>query len=140
MPGRISASLLKLLGSGGKNRDKYNTARFADINADGHDDLLLAISGDDANKATQYAGMRQSRIVLNDGSNHWLEENAIELPVRRWGYATHTTDIDAADLNNDGRLDLLLTEATVIDHKWVGQYHQLLLGDGSGGFRDIRAT
>ena len=67
MPGRISASLLKLLGSGGKNRDKYNTARFADINADGHDDLLLAISGDDANKATQFAGMRQSRIVLNDG-------------------------------------------------------------------------
>ncbi len=66
------SDLLKLLGSGGRNRDKYNTARFADINADGHDDLLLAVSGDDARKATSYPGMRHSRIILNDGSNHWI--------------------------------------------------------------------
>lgn len=136
---RITPSLLNLLGNG-PDRAKYNTARFADLNGDGHDDLLLAISGDDARNATRFSGMRRTRVVFNDGTDHWLKDNAIELPVVRWGYATHTTDIDIADIDGDGVLDLLLTEATVDDSFWHGIYHQLLLGDGAGGYVDASAT
>ncbi|MEX1181052.1 MAG: FG-GAP-like repeat-containing protein [Cucumibacter sp.] len=137
---RITPSLLNLLGNG-PDRAKYNTARFADLNGDGHDDLLLAISGDDARNATRFSGMRRTRLIHNDGTDHWLKENAIELPVTRWGYATHTTDIDVADVDNDGDPDLLLTEATLFgEGNWRAQYHQLLLGDGQGGYVDASAT
>jgi FG-GAP-like repeat len=139
-PERLTPSLRIFL-EGRVDRSKSTTARFADVNADGYSDLIFAISGDDGDKASRYSGMRKTRVVLNDGNYRWLRENAFELPVRRWGYWTYTTDVDSGDVDGDGDIDLLLTESTADPKsgRWRGQYHQLLLNDG-GNFTDVSTT
>ncbi len=123
-----------------RDRSKSVTARFYDVNADGAKDLIFAILGADGDRAANYPGFRRARIVLNNGAQQWLRENAYELPVRRWGYWTHTTDADAADVDGDGDPDLLLTLAWDYQRLWRGQFHQLLLNDGAGNFMDATAT
>jgi hypothetical protein len=138
---RLTPSL-RIFREGRTDRSKSTTARFADVNADGYSDFIFAISGDDGDQATRYSGMRRTRVVLNDHGNRWLKESAFELPVRRWGDWTYTTDVDAGDVDYDGDIDLLLTESTV-DRKsgrWGGQHHQLFLNDGKGGFADATTS
>jgi hypothetical protein len=138
-PERLTESLRVFL-KGRLDRSKSTTARFVDLNKDGAKELIFAISGDDADRANRYSGLRRTRIVTNDGQNRWLREAAVELPVRRWGYATYTTGLDAGDVDGDGDIDLVLPEATQINGAWRGQHHQLMLNDGKGGFTDATAT
>jgi hypothetical protein len=136
---RLTPSLRRFV-SERHDRSKSLTVRFFDVNHDGFDDMIFAISGDNGDKATNYPGLRRTRIILNDGENRWLRENAYELPVRRWGHWTHTTDIDGADVNGDGYVDLLLSLSTSSGDMWRGHHLQLLINDGQGRFTDATAT
>lgn len=91
-----------------------------DINGDGHADV--AVAGHDS-----YA----VRLLLGDGSGA-LRERGREV-VMRTGQQPHTHSIALADVNGDGRLDLLTANA---DDNTVS----VLLGDGHPDFRPARGS
>ncbi len=89
----------------------------SDLNRDGRPDFVIA---------NRYAA--SVSVFLNQGAFNF---NATDLPV---GHAA--TDATAADVNRDGRLDLLVS-TTVSDDPNPGYFEghvQVLLGDGRGGF------
>ncbi len=130
----LSRDMALFMAKGMKHRSKYVDLSVDDIDADGHVDLLLYVSGDDARKADGYKGMKQTRVVYGDGSGFWSEANAVELPTNRWGNNTYTTDVGIADLDGDGDRDLVATlsfdaaDGPLTD--WRGQYLQVFLAEG----------
>ena len=131
----LDPGLANFLARGQEHRSKYADVRIADIDGDGHLDLLLLGSGDDAGRAASFPGMKYSRIVFGDGSGQWGVDNALELPADRWGYMTFATDAEVIDFDGDGNKDLVLTLGYNNPNmdagaSWRGLYVQLLKGDG----------
>ena len=137
-PSRISQSLIKFQGITSGTNAYYSTARLFDMNGDTFPDLLLAtISQDNHEDFTEYY---YSRIVYNDGNGSFFSNNVVEFPPGGFGEQTITTDIDPIDINNDGKIDLILSQTSTIGWLWSGQYHQVLINDGSGNFQDETAN
>jgi hypothetical protein len=131
----VDRDLALFIARGLEHRSKYVNVAILDVDKDGHLDLILCGSGDEASKASGYPGMRQTRLIYGDGSGKWTAANALELPTNRWGYATHTTDMDIADIDGDGDNDLVATLATEVSKgQWGGQFIQVLNNPG----RDVR--
>jgi protein involved in polysaccharide export with SLBB domain len=91
--------------------NKYQNLIAADVNGDGHMDLIGANSTEDSNAGVQ--------VWLGNGKGGWLAESG---PTTTGLYM----DAAVADLNKDGRLDLIAAG-------W-GQYGavRVWLGDGTG--------
>ena len=91
--------------------DKYENLTAADINGDGHMDLIGANSTEDSNAGVQ--------VWLGNGKGGWITESG---PTTTGRYM----DAAVADLNKDGRPDLIAAG-------W-GQYGavRVWLGDGTG--------
>jgi hypothetical protein len=121
---------------------KYVNVKIDDFDGDSHLDLLLCVSGDDADRRSAYSGMTLTRIAYGDGSGRWTKANTLELPVDRWGPATITADSAVFDMDNDGDKDLVLSLAHSIDPKnpWAGSFYQVLRNDGERRFTDTTAT
>ena len=136
----IDPALVDFRRSGRRHRAEYSTARLIDLNDDQFVDLLLLARGEEPQRATRYRGTRQSLLIYNDGSGRFPNEKIVELPTDRWGYATFTNDADAADLDGDGKLDLVLTQSTRKPRfgDWYGQYVQVLMNE-DGSFIDRTA-
>jgi len=94
----------------------------ADLNADGLIDLVIA--NEDGNQIWMNKGNLKFEYV----------ESALPLP----DYKEETREIDVADIDNDGDLDLFLANVKFI----VGEisYNRVLLNDGKFHFTDATST
>ena len=104
----------------------YHQVRFADVNADGWPDIVAAKAG-----AGEEAG--GINIWLNDGRGGWYADAG---PQHQGDFV----DMDIADLDGDGHLDIIAAERGGIgsressyydDWQWVGGVH-IWYGDGEG--------
>lgn len=101
---------------------KFTTSVFADLNGDGHPDLVLG-----ADQGTRHA------VLINDGSGNFSiaqRMDGIFGPVD-----TITVDVRVADFNGDGRPDILFN-STQREPFYVGSGLQLFVQDAAGGFQD----
>jgi hypothetical protein len=96
-----------------RGQDGYVAAQLADLNGDGHLDLILVGYKD--------AGIE---IYFGDGTGNWSLQR--RLPEPRPGRTMPGRALAVADLNHDGHLDLIAAF-----QRW-GVY--IYYGDGRGGF------
>ena len=108
------------------NTHSYACA-FADVNGDGHPDLILG--GDDA--------VERSAVLLNDG--HGSFDFFEWLPPKLYGSNALVLSIASTDVNGDGAADLLLAETQQNPYS-IGSKIQVLVNDGQGHFTDQTAT
>lgn len=73
----------------------YQTSKLVDIDKDGDLDLLLAKG-------------HNVRLLLNDGRGYFTDAPANTMPVTSGQAGWSATDMIAADVNNDGYLDIIL--------------------------------
>ena len=113
-------------------RDAYGNTHsyacaFADVNGDGHPDLV--VGGGDATD--------RSAVLLNDGRGYF---DFFEwLPPKLYAPNANVMSIASTDANGDGAADLLLAE-TQQDAYYIGSKIQVLINDGHGHFSDQTAT
>lgn len=96
-----------------QREDGYVAAQLADVNGDGHLDLILL--------GYQKAGIE---VYLGDGRGNWTLHTT--LPQPRPGRTMPGRDLVVGDLNHDGHVDLVAAF-----QRW-GVY--IYYGDGRGGF------
>jgi hypothetical protein len=125
------------------NRNSFTAGAFADVNADGHPDLILGGSHGCTNGL---APRNPSQVLLNDGTGHF-HVLAGALPPKPFGPTTETLDIKPVDLNNDGHVDLVVASTDAPPHAtdcysdaYRGRIVQILINNGDGSFRDETAT
>jgi hypothetical protein len=99
---------------------------LVDVNHDGALDLVV---GDHR--------LDVSRVYLNDGRGFFRDSARLDLPDSRiGGDPVFTVDIQAADLDRDGHIDLILSQTRRDPLHYLGRKIQILMGDGTGHFRD----
>jgi Ca2+-binding RTX toxin-like protein len=100
---------------------RYPTALLFDANGDGKPDLFLGGDGD-------------SKVLLNDGTGHFAIPAGMTYPIA----GNHlVVSASAADLDGDGRTDLVLTVA--LDNFSRGAV-EVLMNQGNGVFVDETAA
>ncbi|MEO1052107.1 MAG: VCBS repeat-containing protein [Bacteroidota bacterium] len=97
---------------------------LADVDNDGDQDLL--IGNEDAN-----------RILINNGKGFFEDQSAMRLPYRE--APEETREVDVADIDQDGDLDLLFGNVQAFVQN-ASRQNRLLLNDGKGHFSDITET
>ena len=103
-------------------------AVWADVNKDGHLDLIVGTGGNEYFGQDQYM---QSRVYLNDGKGNLNRlQNAI--PV-----FNQASSIIVADFNNDGNPDLFITSKTVSMQYGFPADSYILYNTGDGHFKDV---
>lgn len=108
-------------------REDYTASAMFDADGDGDIDLILGRNSDGG----------ASRVMLNDGSGRFSDGAALPFGPNPTPDDDPVTVILTADLNGDGRFDMILNIA-------VDQYHgghlQVLINAGGGNFVDETAT
>jgi hypothetical protein len=125
------------------NKNSFTASAFADVNGDGHSDLILGGSHGCTNGL---APRNPSQVLLNDGTGHFHVLPGA-LPPKPFGPTTETLDIKPVDLNHDGHVDLVVASTDAPPHAtdcysdaYRGRILQVLIGNGDGTFRDETAT
>ncbi|MBO9422735.1 VCBS repeat-containing protein [Labrenzia sp. R4_2] len=117
----------------------YDSVQFADLDGNGHKDLILGKLNPEAYGAEHY-----SEIYWNDGSGYYSDTRKSNLPQpQNMGKNSTSYDIVALDVDSDGDLDLLNVH-TQHNSGFVdgfpsispGWELQLLINDGNGVFVD----
>ncbi len=114
----------------------YRTAKVADVDGDGHPDILLGTSA--AYPPFKKYRLSNSRILFNDGSDHWDDKHVFEFPSGPWGNQTNTDDFAVADVNGDGLPDVLLTTDRETPGPSEGQRLRLFLNQGNRKFKEAK--
>ncbi len=136
--GGMTAATGKLPPAIASGVDTVTTILFADLNGDGATDLITGQAG--------FSGTTNpNRIYFNDGHGGFNGTRIIDLPasplanVASPGGAQRPSayDIQAADLNGDGRMDLVVLWTR---GDFVGAYAQILIQDAAGNFNDETAA
>jgi len=98
---------------------------LADMDGDGDLDALVGASEFDTWR--NYTG-----IVWNDGKGNFPKNNATPLPQhkKKWG---HIPEVSAADLDNDGDLDIVYSR---VGYLYVGTAIQIIENLGNKKFKD----
>jgi len=115
---------------------RYHSSKFVDINKDGHLDIILGQQRDgDISHINQ-----SSRVFLNNGQGYFHQYKDLPLPNFYDGF-TRVKGIETLDINQDGRLDLLLAHnrqwgADDDSSHYTGNYFQVLLQGDDGSFLD----
>ena len=100
--------------------DQTREVDLGDIDNDGDLDIIFA------NVDFGGFGDPQNRLLENDGNGVFTEITASNLPESNF----RTVDIDFADINRDGFLDILS------GNRWNGMSQLVLINDGTGSFTD----
>lgn len=95
---------------------------FGDLNGDGDQDILLVL-----NESTP-PGYRP-RVLINDGGGVFTDQTDDRMP----DIITLTNDVDLADVDGDGDLDIYLANTGAEPEDF---YDKLLINDGEGHFTD----
>lgn len=104
------------------------------IGSDTTQDLLLLDIDGDTDMDIFVANETNNRLFVNDGNGFFADETATRLP----GGDGETREAGAADIDNDGDLDIII--GNVDPNSGRPLQNQLLLNDGSGIFSDVTAT
>lgn len=133
----LNASNIVRLYSGGERDNQFSSVRLLDLNRDNLPELLLLRS--DPSPSRRYT---TSHILWNNGHGEFSGNSITNLQTDRWSTATFTNDAEAADLNDDGLIDLILTQSTRPSSRgnWRGQFIQILLQTEAGTFIDDTAA
>jgi hypothetical protein len=106
------------------NRAKeYISSLFVDVDNDNDLDLVLGSN----------RGLPQDTILVNDGEGIFSEAPTNSLPIRLGGTRSQTISISAADFDQDGLQDLVMS--THVD-RLSNANLQLFMNNGDGTFRD----
>jgi hypothetical protein len=100
--------------------------RAADINHDGHQDLLISYTPEDP----YYVG-RWIQVLINNGHGRFRDETSTRLPQTD-NSLTWLTTLDVADLNGDGNPDIITHPAY-----FFRSLPPLYLSHGNGNFRAL---
>ena len=95
--------------------------------------LLLDIDGD-TDLDLFVVNESRNQIFINDGSNQFVDETGTRMPDA----IRESREADAADIDNDGDLDIIVGSVTFQTDE--PDSNQLLLNDGVGNFTDASAT
>ena len=134
---RISQSLIAHYNVTSGTNAAYVFAHFYDVNQDGAVDLILS-SHPPRGNATDFTGVFYSRIVLNDGSGHFLENNVIEFSEGIFGTETISYGAWPFDLNQDNKIDFVIAQTKDLPpHR--GLYLQVHMNQGNNTFTDATA-
>jgi hypothetical protein len=93
------------------------------LDIDGDTDLDLFVANESGNK-----------LYVNNGSNEFADETATRLP----NLIQESREADAADIDNDGDMDIIVGNVTFQTNS--SDANQLLLNDGAGVYSDATAT
>ncbi len=107
---------------------KYTAVAFVDANGDGRPDLFLGSHG---------AAGQTSRLILNDGGGRFVSGAQFSIPNAVQGVQSSVNDILVADINRDGRPDLVLSVS--VQFGASGRI-QILMNEGGGQFSDQTAA
>ena len=90
---------------------RYHSSKFVDVNKDGHLDIVLG----QQKTASKFHINQSSRIFINNGQGYF--DKYIDLPQTKFydGF-TRVRGIEVLDINNDGRIDLVLAH----NRQWGG--------------------
>jgi len=107
--------------------DSTRKGVLADFDGDGCLDLFMGNSRN-----------QQNRLYRNDCSGVFSDVTAGNVPTR----ADTTTDVDVVDLDDDGDLDLYITNAGnfLFGHGFLGDQNVYLRNNGHGAFHDKTAV
>ena len=97
---------------------------LADINRDRKLDLIIANSRD-----------QQNQLFLNDGTGKFIDVTTKTMPIA----LDTSTDVDLADIDRDGDLDMYVTNAgdfNPVTLSFSGASNRLYLNDGKGVYID----
>lgn len=123
----------------------YLSETFADVDGDGDQDLVL-VGGHGCRLPNSTQDNRQ-QVLLNDGKGYYRILPGA-LPEKPFGLAGEGQAVKAADLDHDGRIDLLLAYTSArqlgpndcTNGPVKGRVIQVLMGNGDGTFRDETST
>ena len=104
--------------------DQTEGVALADMNGDGHLDILLA------------SPAHPNRLLINDGTGRFTDQSGrLDLRV-----PMETREVHAVDVNGDGHMDIVYFNITSNNHGWdKDPQTRLLINDGQGRFRDETA-
>lgn len=104
--------------------DQTEGVALADMNGDGHLDILLA------------SPAHPNRLLINDGTGRFTDQSErLDLTV-----PMETREVHAVDVNGDGHLDIVYFNITSNNQGWdKDPQTRLLINDGNGRFRDETA-
>jgi FG-GAP-like repeat len=111
----------------------YSASEFVDVNGDGTPDLVLAGNGY-YRVGSEGIVSSDHQVLLNDGTGHFGIATGA-LPPRPFDNTGYGMDVRAADLNRDGKPDLLFAY-TKMEPYGAGRWIQILINNGDGTFRD----
>jgi hypothetical protein len=107
-------------------------AIFFDANGDGYPDLYVASGG---YEFEPHDSLLQDRLYLNDGKGHFTK-SPNSLPSLLFSKSC----VRAADIDNDGDLDLFIGGRVVPGQYPIAPPSKILLNDGRGHFTDATAS
>jgi hypothetical protein len=103
------------------------STQVADLNGDGYPDLILG-----ASQVTTNAGA----IYMNDGKGGFKTDKIILPPGLFGAKNTITVSITVADVDGDGKPDLILSQTQAAPNYYMAGKIQVLLNKGNGVFVD----
>lgn len=109
------------------NQNRYTASRLVDVNNDGSVDLILGA----------WPNSTQSVVLLNSGAGVFTLLNGA-LPAKPFASDALALDIQAADINHDGAMDLVMSYTK--NFFQGGRWQQILINNGSGIFSDQTAA
>lgn len=104
----------------GADEEWVMSAQAADLNGDGHQDLLLTINHEDQDPYLQ--------LLMGDGEGGFMDRTSIRLPQDYEESDGWIHSAQIADMNGDGSLDILAREL---------YRSPLFLNDGRGNFTQV---
>ncbi|HSL63974.1 MAG TPA: VCBS repeat-containing protein, partial [Gaiellaceae bacterium] len=125
--------------------DVYLSSAFTDVDGDRDADLVLA--GGHGCALPNHTQRNDQQVLLNDGRGFFRILPGA-LPQKPFGIAGEGQAVVPADLDRDGRVDLLLAYTSArqrapddcVSNFVFGRYVQVLMGNGDGTFRDETAS